>query len=72
MGSCTFRDQARIGKLQAVKIESMVADEWTIADIDVEIEGLTGSWWYQGNSVLRQGETLNLNLEYTSTYILVF
>ena len=68
IGNCTFEDRVKIGELKAVRIKSTVKDSWAIVDLDVGIDGIAGLWRFKGNKVLGHQGTVNLNLEYTSTY----
>ena len=62
-GSCTIEDREEIGELMTVRIKSTVANKWTVVEIGVEIEGLTGSWSHQGETVLEDKGTLTLDLQ---------
>ena len=62
-GSCTIEDREELGELKTVRIKSIVANKWTVVEIGVEIEGLTGTWRHQGESVLEEKGTLTLDLQ---------
>ena len=69
-GSCTLQDRAEIGKLEAVKIKSMINDGWTITNFVVEVDGLAGSWQSNENYWLGKEEEITLKLLFKSWYTL--